>query len=305
MTENEFNVLFHAHKNKNLETEKILFENRSLYIDELKKNIAELKNRGWLSGNEVTSAGYAALKPYKVDNAIIMAAGRSSRCLPLSQIIPKGLFSIRGEIMLEREIEQLKDAGVNNIILVVGYLKEKFFYLKDKYNITILENPEYDTRNNIHSLYIAKEYMKNSYICCSDNYFRYNVFRDYVYDSYYACKYSREFIDEFCVTGMRDGYIAGVRRGDADAWYTMGEAYFNRDFSADFVKLLVSEYDDPEVHRMLMDNYHIRHIDVLKLRKKEYDFGDVKEFDTLNEITEFDNTFTNFIELTMGENYVQ
>ena len=301
MNEKEFSVLAYIHKNKNADAEKILFENRGLYIDELKIIMEEFKNRNWIAGNEVTPAGYTALEPYKVDNAIIMAAGRSVRCLPLSQVIPKGLFRIKGEIMLEREIQQLKEAGINEIILVVGYLKEKFFYLKDKYNITIIENPEYDTRNNIHSLYVAKEYMKNSYICCSDNYFRYNVFRDYVYDSYYACKYSREFIDEFCVTKMRDGYITNVKRGGADAWYTMGEAYFNRDFSSTFTKLLVSEYNDPEVHKMLMDDYHIKHIDVLKLRKKEYDSEDVKEFDTLNEIKEFDSFFTNFITLTLGE----
>ena len=301
MTEKEFDVLFHVHKNKNLDTETILYNTCGFYIDELKSTIVELKNRGWINGNDISPAGYAALEPYKVDNAIIMAAGRSSRCLPLSEIIPKGLFRIKGEIMLEREIEQLKQAGVNNIILVVGYLKEKFFYLKDKYNIIIIENLFYDTRNNIHSLYEARKYMKNSYICCSDNYFRYNVFRDYVYDSYYACKYSREFLDEFCVTEMQDAYITNVKRGGSDSWYTMGEAYFNRDFSSTFIKLLSSEYNDPEIHKMLMDNYHIKHIDVLKLRKKEYDSDDVKEFDTLDEIIEFDKTFTNFIELTMED----
>ena len=301
MTLIEFNVLFSIHKNKKIDIERILNENRGLYIDELKQTINELKNRGWILQDKVTEAGYEALKPFKVDNAIIMAAGRSSRCLPLSLKIPKGLFRIKGEIMLEREIEQLKEAGVNNIVLVLGYLKEKFYYLKDKYNITIIENPEYDTKNNINSLFVAKEHMKNSYICCSDNYFRYNVFRDYVYDSYYACKYSKDFIDEFCVTKMQGDYIADVKRGGEDAWYTMGEAYFNRDFSVTFTSLLVSEYNDPKVHAMLMDDYHIRHIDKLKLRKKEYDSSDVKEFDTLDEIREFDANFDGFIKEITGE----
>ena len=50
------------------------------------------------------------LKQYKVDNAIIMAAGLSSRFAPLSYEKPKGLYGVKGEILIEREIEQLKSA---------------------------------------------------------------------------------------------------------------------------------------------------------------------------------------------------
>ena len=39
----------------------------------------------------------------KVDNAIIMAAGESRRCLPLSELLPKGLFVVKGEVLIERE----------------------------------------------------------------------------------------------------------------------------------------------------------------------------------------------------------
>ena len=41
------------------------------------------------------------LAPYKVDNAIIMAAGYSARCMPLSNVLPKGLFCVKGEILIE------------------------------------------------------------------------------------------------------------------------------------------------------------------------------------------------------------
>jgi len=137
--------------------------------------------------------------------------------------------------------------------------------------------------------------MKSSYICCSDNYFKNNNFRDYVYDSYYACKWTDGFLDEFCVTKMDGPYIAGVTRGGERAWYTMGEAYFNRTFSEKFVALLNAEYGNPVIHKMLMDDYHIRHIDELKLRKKEYADDEVKEFDTLEEIIDFDGGFKNFL----------
>ena len=65
---------------------------------------------------------------YQVDNAVIMAAGVSSRFAPLSYETPKALINVNGEVLLERQIRQLKDAGIEEIILVVGYMKEQFYY---------------------------------------------------------------------------------------------------------------------------------------------------------------------------------
>ena len=64
------------------------------------------------------------LKPYRVDNAIIMAAGYSARCMPLSNVMPKGLFKVKGEILIEREIEQLLQAGIIEIIVVTGFMSQ-------------------------------------------------------------------------------------------------------------------------------------------------------------------------------------
>ena len=71
------------------------------------------------------------IKPYKVDNAIIMAAGYSARCMPLSNILPKGLFRVKGEILIEREIRQLQEAGIKEIIVVTGFMQEKFQYFSN------------------------------------------------------------------------------------------------------------------------------------------------------------------------------
>ena len=54
-------------------------------------------------------------------NAVILAAGTASRFVPLSETMPKGLLEVRGEILLERQIRQLKEAGVEDIFVVVGY----------------------------------------------------------------------------------------------------------------------------------------------------------------------------------------
>ena len=236
-------------------------------------------------------------KEFKVDNAIIMAAGYSARCMPLSNVMPKGLFKIKGEVLIEREIQQLKEAGVEEIIVVTGFMADKFAYLKDKYGVKLIHNADFDKYNNMASLYAAKDYIKNSYILCSDNYYSNNVFKNVVPDSYYSCVYSEKFCDEFCVTAMdEDGYIADIHRGGERAWYTIGDCFFNEEFSKKFVKFMEDEWDDLTVRNMLMDDFHIKHIKDLKLKKVERGTDEVLEFDTLEEIREFDPDFKKFEE---------
>ena len=105
---------------------------------------------------EVTPAGFAALEPYRVANAIIMAAGFSSRFAPISYDKPKGVLKVRGEVLIERQIRQLQEAGIDDITVVVGYMKEAFFYLEDTFGVTIKVNDDYVTRNNNSTLMLVK-----------------------------------------------------------------------------------------------------------------------------------------------------
>lgn len=96
----------------------------------------------------------------KVDNAIIMAAGTASRFAPLSYEKPKALIEVRGEVLIERQIKQLREAGIKEIVVVTGYMAEQFAYLKDKYDVILVHNPDYLTRNNNASIYAAKNILK-------------------------------------------------------------------------------------------------------------------------------------------------
>ena len=100
-----------------------------------------------------------------------MAAGTSSRFAPLSYETHKSLLTVRGEVLIERQIRQIKDAGIDSVVLVGGYMKERFAYLREKFGVTIIDNPEYTCRNNHSSIYAARHLLGNSYICSSDNYF--------------------------------------------------------------------------------------------------------------------------------------
>lgn len=237
----------------------------------------------------------AKLSKYKVDNAIIMAAGYSARCMPLSSEIPKGLFRVKGEILIEREIRQLKEAGIDQIIVVTGYLHEKYEYLREKFGVIVIFNEDFDKYNNIASLYVSREYMANSYILCCDNYYQNNIFHQYVYQPYYSCVYSEAFCDEFCVTELDENeMIKNIKRGGERSWYTIGDCFFNREYSSIFVKYLEQEWANSEIRNLLFDDFHIKHIDELLLYMEKRGEGEVLEFDTLEEFRKFDSEFAEF-----------
>lgn len=110
----------------------------------------------------------------KPKNAVILAAGYGMRMVPINVEYPKALVEVKGEPLIERQIKQLHKVGVTEIYIVVGFMKEQFDYLIDKYNVKIIVNTEYAVKNNLHSLKLAVEYLDNSYIVpcdiwCEDN----------------------------------------------------------------------------------------------------------------------------------------
>ena len=227
----------------------------------------------------------------KVDNAIIMAAGTASRFAPLSYERPKALIEVKGEVLIERQIKQLQEAGIKEIIIVTGYKAEQFDYLKDKYGIELIHNPDYLTRNNNASIYVVKDYLKNSYICSSDNYFSKNPFESDVSQAYYAAVYSKGATAEWCMTEDEDGYINSVKIGGHDTWYMLGHVFWDEKFSKKFIDILEKIYDLPESADMLWEKIFIAHLSELKMKIRKYSDDDIFEFDTLNELRKFDPSY--------------
>lgn len=240
---------------------------------------------------KLTPAGLQALEPFAVDNAIIMAAGLSSRFAPISYEKPKGLLSVRGEILIERLIEQLQEAGIDDIVVVVGYKQEAFFYLEDKYGVTIVVNNEYASRNNNSSIYAARDMLGNSLICSSDNYYVENPFSKYEWAAYYSAEHSDGPTKEWCMSLGPHNRIKAVTVGGADALYMIGHAYFDRQFSERFRQILIDEYDLPQTAEKLWEELYIEHIDELPMAARDYGRGIIYEFDSLDELREFDPFF--------------
>lgn len=227
----------------------------------------------------------------KVDNAIIMAAGTSSRFAPLSYELPKALITVKGEVLIERQIKQLKAAGIKQIVVVTGYKAEKFAYLAEKFGVVLVHNPDYLTRNNNSSINAVREYLHNSYVCSADNYFVSNPFGAEVDDSYYAAEYSDEYTKEWCLTEDTSGYIDSVRIGSSQAWYMIGHTFWSSDFSQKFLAIMDSIYDRPATADLLWEDIYIQHLDVLKMKIRKYPPQTILEFDTLDELRQFDRSY--------------
>lgn len=226
----------------------------------------------------------------KVDNAIIMAAGTSSRFAPLSYEKPKALIEVRGEVLIERQIRQLREAGIEKVVVVTGYKAEQFEYLKDKYGVVLINNPYYLTRNNNSSIYAAREYIKNSYICSSDNYFITNPFESDVDESYYAAVYMEGQTGEWCIL-EEDGWIKDVKVGGQDSWVMLGHVFWSESFSRSFLHILEDEYEWPETADKLWETIYIEHINDLPMKIRKYPADFIFEFDTLDELREFDDSY--------------
>jgi len=57
--------------------------------------------------------------------AMILAAGRGERLRPLTETIPKALVEVRGRSLLERHLDSLKAAGIDTVVINLGWLGER------------------------------------------------------------------------------------------------------------------------------------------------------------------------------------
>lgn len=125
---------------------------------------------------EITEKGKLFLDEHSPKSAIILAAGLGMRMVPINMETPKGLIEIEGEALIERLIKQLREVGVSDITVVVGFMKERYEYLIDMYDVKLLMNPDYKEQSNFNSLFVAKERLNNSYIVPCDIFCRENPF---------------------------------------------------------------------------------------------------------------------------------
>lgn len=238
-------------------------------------------------------------------NAIILAAGKSNNFAPFTYEKPKGLFCVKGEILIERQIEQLIEAEVKDIYVVVGYMKEKFFYLEQKYpEVQLITNNKFDKYGNVYSLYVARNFLNNTYICCADHYFVNNPFLKDGNQrmSYRLCAYQKGKFREFAIENSNENIITEVKIGGMDSYAMVGSAYFNHKFSQKIKKLLENEINDFGVAQMFWEEFYAKHIKELTLTNKNVQCGEVLEFDDIKDLRKFDTDFLTNVDSDIIEN---
>jgi L-glutamine-phosphate cytidylyltransferase len=97
------------------------------------------------------------------DTAVILAAGPGSRLLPHTAYAPKCLTRIGGYPILQYQIAALRECGVANIVIVVGYLSHCVRQFVDS-GVSLVENPDFASTNSSYSLWLAREHMRNGYV---------------------------------------------------------------------------------------------------------------------------------------------
>lgn len=139
--------------------------------------INNLQNSKYVSSNNIImKKGNEYIKLHHPQRATILAAGYGLRMVPINTEEPKGLLEVKSEPLIERIIRQLHEVGITDISIVVGFMKEHYEYLIDQYNVKLIVNTHYNTRNNIYSLYLAKNRLENGYIVPCDIWFKNNPF---------------------------------------------------------------------------------------------------------------------------------
>lgn len=302
LTNSQFKVLFALLKAEGPLTQREISKSTDLSLGSVNATVRELEACGYIADRVITAEGAQALDPYRVQNAVIMAAGMAQRFAPISYEKPKGMLRVRGEVLVERQIQQLREAGVEHIVLVVGYKMEYFFSLANRHQVDIVVNPNFATRNNNSSLWEVRDLLGRTYICSSDNYFTENPYRSHEYESTYCTQFVEGETDEWCVTIGANDVISDVQVGGRDSYVMLGYAYFDEEFSKTFRKILEEVYEDPLTADKLWEQIYVDNMDRLRMTAHRCPTGLVQEFDSLDELRDFDPHFLDNVDSSIIDN---
>lgn len=251
-----------------------------------------LREEGLLDhDSHVTPAGEELLERYRVSNAVILAAGASTRFTPLSFEKPKAMFEVRGEVLIERLVRQLREAGIDEIVVVAGYMKECFFYLEEELGVKLLFTDEYVYRNNHSSLFAARAHLGRTYVLSSDEYYERNIFCPYAFDTYLSAAPSTGRAERLIPRLNTKSRISSIQMGKERGIALQGPACFSPEFSRRFMQIIADEYDLPETADKLWEEVLSGHLGELTAYIEPYGKGVIYEFDYVTDLTAFDEDF--------------
>lgn len=230
-------------------------------------------------------------------NAILMASGLGSRMRPLTNTKPKPLIEVNNMPMIETVINALNKAGVEQIHVVVGYLGEQFNYLTKKYeNVLIINNTDYETVNNISSIFYAREEMKKSdvYICEADLYISdSNILQCIDKSKSGYCGIMVEgHSDDWVFEQNTDGIITRVGKVGDNCYNMCGLSYFNKEQALLIANEIEHVYGNKgQYEELFWDDVVNSIIDKLNLTVFPVDASQIVEIDTVDELEKLNEKY--------------
>lgn len=236
---------------------------------------------------------------HRVERAIIMAAGLGNRMRPITLRTPKPLVKVNGIRMIDSVIQGLHINGIREIYVVVGYLKEQFLGLAEEYpGVKVIENPYYNTCNNISSLYVAREYIENAMILDGDQI----IYKPTILSK----EFERSGYNSVWVDGATDEWLQTVengivtscsRTGGIRGWQLYSISRWTAEDGKKLKKHLEIEFEQKNNRQIYWDDV------AMFCYPEEYQLGiypmkkeDIIEIDNLDELIALDDSYKKYAE---------
>ena len=292
MTEKEFDVLSILESHRTKLSQRELAKDIGVSVGTINSTLVTLEESGFVDNGIITQKGMEALEPYRVKRAVFIAAGIASRLVPITLNTPKSLIRVKGERIIDSMLDAVIKAGIEEIIIVRGYLSEQFDQLLYKYpNIKFIENPAYNETNNISSAMCARFNLSNAYILESDILLKNpELIKKYQYCSNY-CGVKCDSTDDWCLSANK-GRVTGVSVGGVNGYRMVGISYWTEKDGKHLSECIEKVYKMPGGKERYWDNVPLTYfIDDFDIHIRECSFEDFVEIDTYNELKALDSVY--------------